>query len=127
DQSVGTPEDVWRATAVPTLGVVPHMKSLRRRIYGYGHLPRRSLANGLVHPWTAQGHSFSQQLLVAHHPFSILSESYRTIHTMLLLAYSEESPRVILLTSGHPGEGKTVTTMNLAITLAQSGHTVVVI
>ncbi len=127
DSSISTPEDAWRAMAVPTLGVVPHVRFLRRRIYGYSHLPKRSPANGLAHPWTAQGHSFSQHLTIAHHPLSLFSESYRTIHTVLQLTYPEQSPRVILLTSAHPGEGKTMTTVNLAITLAQSDHTVVVI
>ena len=126
DQSISTPEEVWQAAGVPTLGVVPHIKSLRRRIYGYGYLPKRSAANSVAHPRPVQGHSSSQHLMVAYHPLSILSESYRIIHTMLL-AYSEKPPQVILLTSAHPGEGKTVTTVNLAITLAQSGHTVVVI
>jgi capsular exopolysaccharide synthesis family protein len=44
-----------------------------------------------------------------------------------LFSHDEQSPQVILLTSAHPGEGKTVTTLNLAITLAQSGRKVVVV
>jgi succinoglycan biosynthesis transport protein ExoP len=127
DSRVGTPEAVWRATAVPTLGVVPHMKTLPRRAYTYSRLPKGSSLNGLAHPWTAVGHSCIQELMVAHHPLSIVSESYRTIRTMLLLAHVEKPPQVILLTSAHPGEGKTLTTMNLAITLAQNGSTVAVI
>jgi succinoglycan biosynthesis transport protein ExoP len=127
DSRVGTPEAVWHATAIPTLGIVPHMKVLPRWAYGYRGALKGSSLNGLTHPWTAAGHSFTQDLIVAHHPLSIISESYRTIRTMLLLAAAEKPPQVILLTSAHPGEGKTVTTINLAITLAQSGSTVVVI
>lgn len=127
DSRVATPEAVWRATAIPTLGVVPHMKTLSRRAYTYSRLPKGSPLNGLAHPWTAVGHPSTQELVVAHHPLSIISESYRIIRTTLLFAHTEEPPRVILLTSAHPGEGKTVTTMNLAVTLAQSGNTVVVI
>jgi hypothetical protein len=47
DSRVGTPEAVWRATAVPTLGVVPHMKALPRRAYSHRRLPRRASLNGL--------------------------------------------------------------------------------
>ena len=127
DSRVGTPEAVWHATAIPTLGIVPHIKALPRQTYGYRGAPKGSSLKGLTHPWTAAGHSFAQELIVAHHPLSIVSESYYTIRTMLLLAAPEKPPQVILLTSALPGEGKTVTTMNLAITLARSGSTVVVI
>jgi capsular exopolysaccharide synthesis family protein len=128
DQRMSTPEDVWRATGVPTLGVVPHTRSLRRRIYGLrSTTPRRSLVSGVAPSWALQGRSVNQQLMIAHHPHSIFSESYRIIQTMLLPAFAEKPLQVILLTSAHPGEGKTVTTVNLATTLAQSGHTVVVV
>ncbi len=127
DQKVNTPEDVWRATGVPTLGVVPHVKSLRWRPNLYGALPGRLSTGLLTHSRATQAHFFNQRLISAHDPYSIFSESYRIIHTMLLPAFSEQSLQVILLTSAHPGEGKTVSTVNLAITLAQSGNTVVVI
>src|SRR5262249_22358589 len=68
-----------------------------------------------------------QQLTLAYHPLSVFSESYRIIHTMLLHTHIDHAPQVILLTSANPGEGKTVTTVNLATTLAQSNHTVVVL
>jgi polysaccharide biosynthesis transport protein len=65
--------------------------------------------------------------MVAHHPLSFLAESYRTIRTVLLLGQAESSPRVVLITSAHPGEGKTTITLNLGIALAQSGRSVVVV
>jgi capsular exopolysaccharide synthesis family protein len=127
DQSISTPEDVRKVVAVPTLGVVPHMRTLRRRIYQSVRLPGRSWAHGLPASQSAQERSLSRQLTLAYHPLSIFSESYRIIHTMLQLAQTDQSPQVILLTSANPGEGKTVTTVNLATTLAQSNHTVVVL
>ena len=65
--------------------------------------------------------------MVAQHPLSFLAESYRSIRTVLLLGRSDNSPRVILVTSAHPGDGKTTITLNLGITLAQSGRSVVVV
>jgi capsular exopolysaccharide synthesis family protein len=65
--------------------------------------------------------------MVAYHPLSFLAESYRTIRTVLLHGQTESSPRVILVTSAHPGEGKTTVTLNLGISLAQSGRSVVVV
>jgi capsular exopolysaccharide synthesis family protein len=45
----------------------------------------------------------------------------------LLLSQAEKPPQVILLTSPSPGEGKTVTSANLAIALAHDGHSVLLI
>jgi capsular exopolysaccharide synthesis family protein len=127
DSTLKTPQDVWRAVFVPTLGVVPHLSSLRHRAYGYGRLPKHSSTRRLVHPRVAADQSFSRELMVSHHPFSVISESYRTIRTALLLSQAEKPPQVVLLTSARPGEGKTVATLNLAIALAQSGNAVVVV
>ena len=77
--------------------------------------------------WATGGSSLSAALMVSYHPLSIIAESYRTIRTVLLLGHTERTPQVILLTSAHPGEGKTSITLNLAITLAQSGRTVAVV
>jgi succinoglycan biosynthesis transport protein ExoP len=127
DSTMRTPEDVWHATAVPTLGVVPHLKALARREYGFGRFPKGPPLHRLADRWAAGGQSFSSSLMVAHHPLSFLAESYRTIRTALLLGQGESSPKVILVTSSQPGEGKTTITLNLGITLAQSGRSVVVV
>lgn len=131
DSSIKTPEDVWRALSLPTLGVVPHLSSLRKQVngYGYGRLSAPSYARRLPPLWPGEGkdESFAEELMVVRHPLSIISEAYRTIRTSLLLSQAEKPPQVVLLTSAHPGEGKTVTTLNLAITLTQSGRTVVVV
>jgi capsular exopolysaccharide synthesis family protein len=127
DSSMRTPEDVWHAMAVPTLGVVPHLNSLARREYGLGRFPAGSPLRRLAHRWAAAGQSVSPALMVAYHPLSVLAEAYRSIRTVLLLGQTENSPQVILITSAHPGEGKTTITLNLGITLAQSGRSVVVV
>jgi capsular exopolysaccharide synthesis family protein len=43
------------------------------------------------------------------------------------LSQPEKPPQVILLTSPSPTEGKTITTLNLAIALAQDGHKVLIV
>lgn len=126
DSTIKTSEDVWRAIFVPTLGMVPHLQSLRHKAYGYGHLseysPTRQLANG-----KAAESSLSKELMVLHHPFSVISESYHNICTTLLLSKAEKPPQVILLTSALPNEGKSVTALNLGLVLAQGERTVLVI
>jgi succinoglycan biosynthesis transport protein ExoP len=122
-----TPEEVWRSLAVPTLGTVPHWRSLRRREYAYNRLPKNSPLRHLTNASVGEDRALSQTLIASQHPFSLISESYRTIRSSLLLTQMEQPLRVVLLTSARPGEGKTSVTLNLALTLAQSGRRVVVV
>ncbi|MGH2652934.1 MAG: polysaccharide biosynthesis tyrosine autokinase [Actinomycetota bacterium] len=55
------------------------------------------------------------------------AEAYRTLRTGILFAASEREVRTILITSPHPGEGKTATAANLAVVLAQAGKRVIVV
>jgi polysaccharide biosynthesis transport protein len=122
-----TPEEVWRTLAVPTLGMVPHWRSLRRREYAYDRLPKNSPLRHLANASVGGDHALSRTLIASQHPFSLISESYRTIRSSLLLTQMEQPLRVVLLTSARPGEGKTSVTLNLALTLAQSGRRVVIV
>lgn len=124
---VETPEKVWRTVGIPTLGVIPHLQSLRQPLFAFLRLgnsasvPRIELADG-----AADG-SQSEELIVFHHPQSVFPESYRAIRTALLYSRETPPPPILLLTSAHPDEGKTLTTLNLAITLAQNEYSVLVI
>ena len=127
NSSIRTPEEVWRAVAVPTLGAIPHWSSLRRREYGYQRLPGNSPLRFLVNSNGEEDQAVSHTLVASHHPFSLIAESYRMIRSGLLLTQTDQPVQVVLLTSSRPGEGKTSVTLNLAITLAQSGRQVVVV
>jgi capsular exopolysaccharide synthesis family protein len=57
-----------------------------------------------------------------------LVESYRNLRSSLLyMGQTGTRPRTLLITSSVPGEGKTITTANLAITLAISGTRVLLV
>jgi succinoglycan biosynthesis transport protein ExoP len=126
DSSVTTPLHVWRAVGLNTFGVVPDVDSLNRNLLapnGFKNLlPLRDTRGHLPTTQTSP-----KTLIAANQPFSIISESYRTIRTALLYSQAEKPPQVILLTSPSPGEGKTVSTLNLAIALVQDSHRVLVI
>jgi succinoglycan biosynthesis transport protein ExoP len=124
DATVNTPQEVWSAVSLATLGVVPQLESLQQRYRSV--LPLYAKTRHLEPP-KKQDESMSKEIVVARDQLSIIAESYRTIRTALLLAQAEHPPKVILLTSPCPNEGKTMTSLNLGITLAQSGHKVLVI
>ncbi|HEV3027184.1 MAG TPA: polysaccharide biosynthesis tyrosine autokinase, partial [Planctomycetota bacterium] len=52
---------------------------------------------------------------------SIMSEIYDTLATVLLSAPSDRPSRVFMVTSTNPQEGKTVTSINLAVAFARQG------
>jgi capsular exopolysaccharide synthesis family protein len=123
DSTVNTPQGVWAAVSLTTLGIVPHLKSLPEKYRtGTAHKGPGKYLTARETNGTA-----SKELVMARDQLSLTAESYRTIRTALLLSKAEHPPKVILLTSPAPGEGKTVTTVNLAAALAQTGQSVVVV
>lgn len=60
-------------------------------------------------------------------PRSPGAEAFRTLRTSLHYTADRESCRVMLVTSVGPGEGKTVTSCNLAVSMAQAGDRVLLI
>ncbi len=68
-----------------------------------------------------------EPLIVQSDPSSPRSEAFRAVRTNLMFVDAANHPRTILLTSSIPGEGKSTTIANLALTLAQSGSSVCLI
>jgi capsular exopolysaccharide synthesis family protein len=60
-------------------------------------------------------------------PESLFAEHYRNIRTSLLLSTPERPPKVFVVTSALPQEGKTATNVNLAIAFAQLGKKVLIL
>ena len=58
---------------------------------------------------------------------SPLAEAYRHLRTSVLLSTAGRAPKSLLVTSSLPGEGKTTTAVNTAMSLAQTGASVVII
>jgi capsular exopolysaccharide synthesis family protein len=67
------------------------------------------------------------ELVTLSRPQSQMSESYRALRTSLLLSNLGAPPKVIMITSALPQEGKTTTSMNSAVVLAQKGVRVLLI
>ena len=104
DDSVKSSEDVEKRIDAPILGLVPWV-SERQRPKHLEHLG----------------------LLVHEDPKSPLAEAYRSFRTSLIFATTEGAPRLLHFTSASATEGKTTSACNTAITLAQSGSTVLLI
>ena len=64
---------------------------------------------------------------VIDRPMSGYSEAVRTVHTNLMLSDVDQRPRVVLITSSLPGEGKSTLSISLAEIAARYGQKVVII
>lgn len=61
-----------------------------------------------------------RQIITDIHPKSHISEAYRTLRTNIQFSNIDEQIQTIMVTSAGPGEGKSTTSSNLAVTYAQS-------
>lgn len=68
-----------------------------------------------------------QPLIVQGSPHSRRAESFRRLRTNLQFVEVDDNRRHVLVTSSLPGEGKSTTAINLAITLADAGTRVVLV
>ena len=118
DDTVHSTEEVERLLHLPALAVIPSAlgNGKRRLLSGPGALQKR---NG--------NPSENPELLMNVDGRSPLAESYRHLRTSVLLSTAGRAPRSLLVTSSLPGEGKTTTAVNTAVSLAQTGVSVVII
>ncbi len=66
-------------------------------------------------------------LIVQESPKAVRAEAFRRLRTNLQFLELGPAARTYLMTSALPGEGKTTTSINLAITLADAGQRVVLV
>ncbi len=81
-----------------------------------------------VVPKVANWRNKSKVLLVTvAQPKSSASEAYRALRTSVQFIASKEQAKVIMVVSAVAGEGKTTTSANLAVVLAQAGKRVILV
>jgi len=135
DNTVKTVEDVSRYTQLPALSVIPAIRGRKQRSLKSGsNGSKRSselaLTNGKGKGsghGSGKGNGFNADQLLALDSRSSVAEAYRVLRTSVLLSSTENPPKTILVTSGQPGEGKTTTAVNTAISLSQLGASVLII
>lgn len=64
--------------------------------------------------------TFTKDLITVLEPVSVAAEAYRTLRTNLFYAVVDRPPKVIVVTSPNPKDGKSVTCANLGVVLAQA-------
>ena len=97
DNTIKLPEEIKEHLKIPYLGPVP--------------------------AFTPDGNQSTVpvDLVTIHSPKSTASESYRGIRTGILFSSADTTPQVIMVTSAGPREGKTVSSANLSVCMANAG------
>ena len=103
DSGLATAEDVEHRLDVSYLGAVPLLASV------------------------ADGKSGAPIDYVIDKPLSSFAEAFRNLRASVIYSRLGESVKVVAITSALPGEGKTTTSVCLARSAAQQGHSVILI
>ncbi len=116
--AVRRPEDLEAVLHVPGLAVIPRITDGSRSAQSHF---RRLLGSGKgAHPTVGSP-------LTGNQTFSIGIEAFRNLRTGLIWSDGGEALRTLVVTSAAPGEGKTMTAANLAVTLAYDGLRVLLV
>jgi polysaccharide biosynthesis transport protein len=130
DDTLKVPQEVVRYLRVPSFGFVPDFRK-----FANGHraprtaLPwyeRRDRIDSSSNSESGSGNGRSE-LIVAQEKFSTASETYRAIRTAIMFSRSGGAPKVILITSATIGEGKTLTSCNIAAAFAHTGNRTLIV
>ena len=113
DNTVRTPEQAQAISGLPSLGMIP--------------LGSRNNSEAASRGLTVAASKEAVELITQSRPQSQMSEAYRALRTSLLLTSVGAPPKIILITSALPQEGKTTTSVNTATVLAQKGTRVLLI
>jgi capsular exopolysaccharide synthesis family protein len=105
------------------LGLIPRIRDLAPSTNG----ARRGLWWKRSEPGVTSAAALRSRLVAGRNPRSSASEAYRALRTNLAFAQPEKPPKTVVFTSAAPGDGKSTSSSNLAITLAQQGLRSIVI
>ena len=112
DTTVRTEQDLASIVGVAVVGTIPNLQQQARSV-GY----RLPVPKGADESAPATGREYQTPA----------AEAYRTLRTNLNYLTPPRPPHVIVITSALPGDGKTTTAVNLAVTLAHQGQRVILI
>jgi non-specific protein-tyrosine kinase len=99
DDRLRSPEEIEQISGLPTLAGIAHIKS----------------SNGDYH------------LVALKQPRSPIAEAYRSLRTAIQFSNVDTPNHKILVTSANPSEGKSLTAANLAVVMAQAGHSTLLV
>ena len=104
DDRIQTPDDLRKIADLPVLGAIAKMPGDK-----------------------AAENARAGNLIGLNEPRHPITEAYRRLRTNLQYANLDKEMRTLMVTSAEAGEGKSITSANLAVVMAQSGARVILV
>jgi capsular exopolysaccharide synthesis family protein len=128
DDTLKGDDDIERLVGLPSLALIPIVPSSNGDQHGIHKLLPADKAlmvkgNGTGKNSRSSWHRIDRDRT----QHASLVEAFRSLRTSVLLSTPDRPPSSLLVTSAQPAEGKTTVACNLAISLAQLGHRVLLV
>jgi capsular exopolysaccharide synthesis family protein len=111
DKSFRTPDEIRRRLGLPIVGHIPFLRP----------------DEAAVEKAHAQGVNVDPLLCSYLQSKSVQAEAYRGVRTSLYFSTQDQQHKVIQITSPSKGDGKSTMAANLAVSIAQSGKSVLIL
>ncbi len=120
DTSIGTIEDVEEYLEVPVLGVIPQIEIDKKEQADYWKKP--------LPPEEEKRYAeIMRRLVVLYQPKSSMAEAYKNLQTYIKFSGLNKVGNCLMFTSAGIQEGKTITAVNSALSMAQMGYKVLLV
>ena len=114
DTTIRSEKDLASVVGVTVVGIIPNLQ-------------QQSKSSGYRLPSAQDGTDAKPRPTAGREYQTPAAEAYRSLRTNLNYLTPPRAPHVIVITSALPGDGKTTTAVNLAVTLAHQGQRVILI
>jgi tyrosine-protein kinase Etk/Wzc len=119
DDSIKSPDDVEKQLAITLLGTIPHIAVKKTDLE-----VKRNITKGKK---TQVRNRYPELVLGPGKEESVVAEAYRSLRTNIVFASPDKPIKTLLITSSGPGEGKSLTMANTALSFAQQGEPTLIV
>jgi len=118
DDTVKSTEDIERQLELTLLGTIPHMETKRSDVE-----VNRTFTKGKIRI----SNRYPELIIGPGSEESIVAEAFRSLRTNIVFASPDRPVQTLLITSSGPGEGKSLTLANTALSFAQQGEPTLIV
>lgn len=121
DTSIATIEDVEEYLRMPVLGIIPHIEMNKKEGWDFWKEPPSS------HEEQKRYAEIMGRLVTQYQPRSPITEAYKNLQTYIKFSGIDKYGNCVMFTSAGVREGKTITSVNSALSMAQLGYKVLLV